>query len=255
MLTIETPGAELDEAWAWVSQRTFEYRVYLDDALGETEPLTGNFELVGRGAANYATAGEPTDVFRAWVDLPPGLHGVGALMRDQDGEVIVSLGPDLLRVTSDARTEWYQLFDLRTFDPWPVSRSIDLTVEAPEASGDVEIDRVEYAIACGDALYVDGEFLPLSSKRSIGCASQSEGLLEQAGRRSAGPAPWSVPTTLWQAQHDAGCFQCGFTVTARDVEGTALCSSELVLDLDPWSDHERPAEQVYIALSCAGGSE
>ena len=54
---------------------------------------TGEFEFIGRGAANYLELGEPTDILRALVDVPAGTQSLQIQMRlrNPDGEVIWSI--------------------------------------------------------------------------------------------------------------------------------------------------------------------
>lgn len=246
MLTLETPSRDVEAAWMYSGTGTFEYRISLADEVDPGEPLVGDLELVGRGAANYVELGEPTEVLRAWVDVPPGRHSIGVRMRDEDGEVILSLQGSL-RVASDVPTEWYYFFDPRTFDPPLVFRTIVLNVDTPKASASLEVDQVEYSISCG----LDDVFL----KRSIACGTSSEGSFELVGEGIGGLGREKVPIDLWQATHEVGCGPCRLTANARDAEGASLCFAELSFDVEGWSNREMPAEQLHLPLICNGGAE
>lgn len=246
MLTLETPSRDVEEAWMYWGTGTFEYQISLADEVDHGEPLVGNLELAARGAANYVALGEPTEVLRAWVDVPPGRHSIGVRMRDEDGEVILSLRGSL-RVASDVPTEWYYFFDPRTFDPPPVFRTVVLNVDTPKASDNLEVDHVEYSISCG----LDDVFL----KTSYACGTSSEGSFELVGEGIAGLGREKVLIDLWQATHEVGCGPCRLTANARDAAGASLCFAELSFDVEGWSNREMPPEQLHLPLICNGGAE
>jgi len=202
---------------------------------------------VAWGAANFAELGEPTDVLRAWVELPAGRHGIGLRFRDDDGEVIYST-QGLLRVPSDVQTEWYLLFDPRTFDPPPVFGTLLLNVDTPRDPANFEIERIEYDITCG---YDPGELL----KTTYECGTRTEGLLALAGEGLGGVGQERVPVDLWQATHDFGCGPCELRVDARDAADVSICHAELTFDVEGWTSDERPAEQVFLSLICTGVPE
>jgi hypothetical protein len=247
MLTLETPSRHLKEAWPYLRADSFEYRIALADEADPADPLEGELELVAGGAANYVERGEPTDVLRAWVDLPPGRHSIAIRMRDQDREVIFSLSAPL-RVASDVPTEWYYFFDPRTFDPPPVFRNLVLNVDTPKALDSVGVERVEYSISCG---LDDVEFL----KTSYACGTSSEGSFELVGEGVGGLGGAKEAIDLWRATHEVGCGPCRLTVNARDAAGASLCFAELSFDVEGWRNREMPPEQVHLPLICTGGSE
>ena len=247
MLTLETPSQDLEEVWTFYRPVSFEYWISLGDEVDPGEPLAGDFELVARGAANYLELGEPTDVLRASVDLPPGRHSLSVRIRDEDGELIFSVS-GLLRVASDVQTEWYYFLDPRTFDPPPVFRTLVLNVDTSKASDSLDVDHVEYSISCGGG---DVEFL----KTSYACGTSSEGSFELVGEGIGGLGHEKVPIDLWQATHEVGCGPCRLTVNARDAAGASVCFAELSFDVDGWRNREMPPEQVHLPLICTGGAE
>ena len=247
MLTLEMPALELEGPWEYFKPASIEYQIGLGDEAEPGEPLTGELEPVARGAANFAELGEPTDVLRAWVELPPGRHGIGFRFRDDDGEVIYATSA-VLRVPSDVPTEWYLFFDPRTFDPPPVFRTLVLNVDTPKDLLDFEIDRIEYDITCG---YDPGELL----KTSYACGTRTEGVLALAGEGLGGVGQERVPVDLWEATHELGCGPCELRVDARDAVDAPLCHAELTFDVEGWRSRELPAEQLFLSLICAGVSE
>ena len=247
VLTLEMPALELEAPWEYFKPASIEYQIGLGDEAEPGQPLTGELGRVARGAANFAELGEPTDVLRAWVELPPGRHGIEFRFRDDDREVIyTTYGP--LRVPSDVPTEWYLFFDPRSFDPPPVFRTLLLNVDTPKDPVDFEIDHIEYDITCG---YDPGELL----KTSYACGTRTEGVLALAGEGLGGVGQERVPVDLWQATHELGCGPCELRVDARDAVDAAVCHAELTFDVEGWRSREMPAEQLFLSLICAGVSE
>lgn len=246
VLTLETPSADVEDAWPYLERGSFEYSVGWNDSDSRDYP-TGEFEFIGRGAANYLELGEPTDILRALVDVPAGTQSLQIQMRlrNPDGEVIWSIS-DQVAVSTTAPTEWYQLFDARTADPLPIYRSVELRMATPDGPNDPQVDLIEFEIGCGDYDVF---------KRSLDCTTSSEGLFERYSTSDASPGSETPSSQVWRASHLTGCGPCKLTVNGRNGEGASVCFADITFDVEGWGYPDRPAEQLYLPLVCDGEAQ
>ncbi|MGB5809704.1 MAG: hypothetical protein WBG86_04185 [Polyangiales bacterium] len=250
VLTLELAALDREDAW-YLRPVSVGYFVAPAEN-GSTETWEGTFELVGNGAAELTDGGR-TEILRAMLELPPGRYEYAFRLRDSDEEVIFTV-QESIGVAADARTEIYSLFDLKTADPVPIMRPVDIDLRIVASPQPPTIDTIDYAITCAETdPFLDSALQAADHavrKRSILCDATASGTFERVDDQE-GQADLD---SRWATSYDVGCGPCVMEVIARNGAGEGLCTASVEFDVVGWGFAELPAEQVSVSLPCEGSA-